>query len=130
MILAGGERNFAAQVGRGDLQPQIAVMLGHHAVHGVVEHNVRLTGGKPRFDQFLEQAARIDRAADFAGLGAAQMEFLAIAHRMHEFIGQQHAVVQVQRLAVEITRRLADFQELLDLRMADIQITGRRPAPQ
>src|SRR3546814_17000731 len=39
-------------------------------------------------------------------------------------------LVQVERLAVEIARRFADFEELLDLGMRDVGIAGRRAAPQ
>ena len=39
-------------------------------------------------------------------------------------------MVEVQRLAVEVARRLADFEELLDLRVADVEIAGGRAAPQ
>ena len=109
VIFAGGQGDFAAQVRRGHLQPQIAVMLRHHAVHGVVEDDVWLAGGEARFDQLLEQAARVHRAAHLAGLGAAQVEFLAVAYGLHELVGQQHAVVQVQSLAVEIATGFADL---------------------
>ena len=112
------------------MRPEIAVMLGHHPVHRVGEDDIGLAGGQPRFDQLLEQRARIDRGAHRAVLGAAQVELRARADRFHEFVGQQHAVVQVQRLAVEIARRLADFEEFLDFRVADIEIAGRRAAPQ
>src|SRR3546814_21060399 len=39
-------------------------------------------------------------------------------------------MMQVQRLAIEVARRLADLQKLLDLRMGDIEITGCRAATQ
>src|SRR3546814_3943639 len=39
-------------------------------------------------------------------------------------------MMQVQRLAIEVARRLADLQKLLDLRMGDIEITGCRAAAQ
>ena len=105
-------------------------MLGHHSIYRVGKDDIGLAGGKTRLDQFLEQAARIDGRADFAGLGAFQVETGAIANRFHEVIGQQHAVMQVQRLAVEIAAGLADFQEFLDFGMRDIEIARRRTAPQ
>jgi hypothetical protein len=92
-------------------------MLGHHAVHRVGEHEIGLARGQTHFDQLLEQAAGIDLAANTAVLGRFQGEFGAVAHGFHEFIGQQHAVVQVERLAVEVARRLADFEEFLDFRV-------------
>ncbi len=49
---------------------------------------------------------------------------------MHEFVGDVDAVMQVEALAVEIAGGLADFQELLDLRMGDVEIDRRRAAPQ
>ncbi len=42
----------------------------------------------------------------------------------------EHAVVQVERLAVEVARRLADFEELLDLRVRDVEVAGGRAAAQ
>ena len=39
-------------------------------------------------------------------------------------------MVEVQCLAVEIARRLADLEELLDLGVRDVEIAGRRTAPQ
>jgi hypothetical protein len=117
VVDAGRQGDFRAQVRGRNLEPQIAVMLGHHAVHGVGEDDVGLARGKAGFDQLLEQRTRIDRAAHRAVLRATQLELRAGAHRFHELVGDQHAVVQVQRLAVEIARRLADFEELLDLRV-------------
>src|SRR3546814_3759819 len=38
--------------------------------------------------------------------------------------------MQVQRLAVEVAAGLADFEELLDFGMRDVEIAGRRAAPQ
>ncbi len=130
MIDPGRQGDFRAQVRGRDLEPELAVMLRHHPVHCVGEDDIGLAGGQPRLDQLLEQRARIDRGAHRIILGAAQVELGSIAHRFHEFVGEQHAVVEVQGLAVEIARRLADFEELLDLGVADIEIAGRRAAPQ
>ena len=105
-------------------------MLGHHPVHGVGEHDVGLSGGQPGLDQFLEQRARIDRGADRAVARRLQVKRRAFAHRRHEIVGDQHTMVQVQRLAVEIARGLADFEELLDLGVADVEIAGGRTTPQ
>ena len=105
-------------------------MRGHHPVHRIGKDDIGLARGQPGFHQLLEQCPGIDLAAHRTILGAFQLPFAAIAHRFHEGIGQQHAVMQVQRLAVEIARWLADFEELLDFRVADIKITGRRTAPQ
>jgi hypothetical protein len=38
--------------------------------------------------------------------------------------------MEVQRLAVEVAGRLADFEELLDFRVRDVEIAGGRTAPQ
>ena len=105
-------------------------MLGHRPVHCVGEDDIGLAGGQTRLDQFLEQRAGIDRGADGAVLGAAQMEFAAGGDCFHEIVGEQHAVMQVERLAVEIARGFADFEEFLDLRVADIEIACRRASPQ
>src|SRR4029434_2134566 len=38
--------------------------------------------------------------------------------------------MEVERLAVEVARGLADLEELLDLGMRDVEIAGGRAAPQ
>jgi len=60
VVAAGRERDLRAQVRGRDLEPELAVMLRHHPVHGVGEHDVGLAGGEAGLDQLLEQAARID----------------------------------------------------------------------
>ncbi len=105
-------------------------MLGHRPVHLVDEDDVRLAGRKPGLDQLLEQAARIDRAALRAVTRRAKHELGAVPHRLHELIGDEHAVVQVQRLAVEVAARLPDLEELLDFRVRDVEVAGGRAAPQ
>ena len=130
MVAAGWQGDFRAEVRRRYLQAQIAVMLWHRVVHGVAENDVRLTSCKAGFNELLEQCPRVDGAADFAGLGAAQMEFVTSAYGFHERIGQQHTMVQVQRLTVEVTRWLTDFEEFFDFRMADIKIARRRATAQ
>ena len=130
MVAARGQRDFRAEVGGRNLQPQIAVMLGHRRVHMVAEHDVRLAGGEAGFDQLLEQRARIDLTAFRAVLGAAQRPFAASADAFHEFVGDEDAVVEVQRLAVEVSARFADFEEFLDFRVAHIEIAGRRATTQ
>src|SRR5690606_11709105 len=54
----------------------------------------------------------------------------AIAHRLHEGVADQYPVMEVERLAVEVAGRLPDLEELLDLRVGDIEVAGRRAAPQ
>src|SRR3546814_8447435 len=121
MVAAGGEGDFAAQVRGGDLETQVAVMLGHHAVHLVDEDDVGLAGREARFDELLEQAARVDGAADALVLGAAEVELGAVADGFHELVGDEDAVVQVERLAIEVARGFADLEKLLDLGMRDVE---------
>jgi hypothetical protein len=130
MVDAGGQGDFRAQVRGRDLEAQFTMMRGHHAVHRVVEDDIGLARGEAHFDQLLEQRARIELVAHRAVLGAAQGKFGAVAHGFHEFVGQQHAVVQVEGLAVEVARRLADFEELLDLGVRDVEVAGRRATAQ
>ena len=105
-------------------------MLGHRLVHRVDEDDVRLAGREAGLDQLLEQRAGIDLAALRPVLGAAQRELGAFAHGFHELVGDEHAVVQVERLAVEVARGFADLEELLDLRMRDVEVAGGRAAAQ
>ncbi len=130
MVLAGRQRDLAAQVGGGDLEAEVAVMLGHRRVHRVDEDDIGLAGRETGLDQLLEQRASVDRAALRAVPGAAQGELGAVAHGLHELVADQHAVVEVQRLAVEVARRLADFEELLDLGVRDVEVAGSRAAPE
>ena len=120
-----------AQVRGRDLEAEVAVMLGHRPVHLVDEDDVGLAGREAGLDQLLEQASarrRVPRTD--AVLGRLQVELGAVADRFHELVGDQHAVVEVERLAVEVARRLADLEELLDLGMRDVEIAGGRAAPQ
>ena len=105
-------------------------MLGHRLVHRVDEDDVRLAGRQPGLDQLLEQRAGIDLAALGPVLGAAQDELVAFADRCHELVGDEHAVMEVERLAVEVAARLADLEELLDLGVRDVEVAGGRAAPQ
>ena len=105
-------------------------MLWHRIVHGVAEDDVGLARCKAGFHQLLEQGACVNGAAYFACLGAAQVEFFASADGLHKFVGQQYAMVQVQRLTVEIARWFADFEEFFDFGVADVQIASRRSATQ
>src|SRR5690606_32160982 len=63
-------------------------------------------------------------------LRAGEVPFLAVADGFHEGVGDQHAVVPAERLAVEIARGFADLEELLDLRVAAVEVTRRRTAAQ
>ena len=63
-------------------------------------------------------------------LGERRPNGIAVAHRIHELVGDVDAVVEVQGLAVEVARGFADFQELLDLRVVDVEIDRRRAAAQ
>ena len=95
-------------------------MLGHHAVHRVGEHDVRLARCKARFNELLEERARhrlclrtLNRHfGDLQGQTPAPF-----AYRLHERVGDQNTVVQVERLTVEVARGLTDFEEFFDLRM-------------
>jgi hypothetical protein len=83
-------------------EAKIALMLGHGAVHMVDEDDIGLAGGQPGFDDFGEQPARIDGLPLFARFRADQIPAGAVAHRFHERISDQHAMVQVQGFSVEI----------------------------
>src|SRR6476659_2628670 len=103
-------------------------MLWHRLVHSVDEDDVRLPGREAGLDQLLAQRARVDLAALAPVLGRAQDELFASGHRLHELVGDQHALVKVERLAVEVARRFADFEELLDLWVRDVEVAGGRAA--
>src|SRR3546814_13574350 len=79
---------------------------------------------KPVFDQLLEQRAGIHLGALGTILRRHQIPGRALAHRLHEGVGDQHAVMQVQRLAVEVVAGLADFEELLVFGMRDVAIAS------
>src|SRR3546814_19308294 len=63
---------------------------------------------KPGFEQLLEQRAGIHLGALRTILRRHQIPGRAVAPRLHEGVGDQHAVMQVQRLAVEVAAGLAD----------------------
>ena len=75
-----------------------------------------------------ERASTLPRT--LPSFGRLQLELRAFAHRFHELVGDEHAVVQVERLAVEVARRFADLEELLDLGVRDVEVAGGRAAAQ
>src|SRR5262249_24047700 len=129
MVLAGGESDLAGEIGGGNLEPKLALMPRHGAVHRIDEEEIRLASLQPRLQDALPELAGVDLAHDRIGLGAAQREAGALAHRMHERIGDVDAVMQIEALAVEVAGRLADFQKLFDLGMMDVEIDRGRAAP-
>jgi hypothetical protein len=105
-------------------------MLRHRLVHGVDEDDVRLARREARLDQLLEQGAGIDLAADASVLRALELELGAVPDGSHELVGDEHAMVQVERLAVEVARGLPDLEEFLDLGVIDVEVAGGRTATQ
>ena len=94
-------------------------------VHGVTKDDVRFTRGKARFNDFLEERTRVNGRADAAVLGADEVPFSAAAHGLHEGVSDENAVVEVQSLAVEIARCLADFEEFFNFGVVDVKIDRR-----
>src|SRR5579864_4155051 len=105
-------------------------MLGHRPVHGVDEDDVGLARREARLDQLLEQGASVDLASLRTVARASKREFRAVANGLHELVGDEHSVVKVECLTVEVAARLPDLEELLDLGVRDVEIAGSRAAPQ
>ena len=99
-------------------------------VHCVGEDQIGLAGLQADFQNLLPQRPCINIADRLAGLWRAHGEFFTIADRFHELVGDRDAVVEVERLAVEIAGGLADFEKFFDLGVVDIEIDRRRAAPQ
>ena len=120
-----------AQVGLAHLQAQLALVLRHGPVHGVGEDQVGLAGLQAQLAGSSATArGRRPRARPRWSLGERRPNVRAVAHRLHELVGDRDAVVQVQRLAVEVAGGFADLEELLDLRVVDVEIDRRRAAAQ
>ena len=114
------------------LQAGQLLMLGQRAVHVVAEDQVRLAGLDPR-GQDADPQARAPRCVRTTApsFGRAQRPVLVGLDRAHEGVGDQDAVMQVERLAVRIAAGgAADLDELLDLGMRDRQIDRGRAAAQ
>jgi hypothetical protein len=62
VVLAGGERDLAAEVRRRDLQPQLALVPRHGAVHCVDEQEIGLAGLQPRLQDALPELPGVDLA--------------------------------------------------------------------
>src|SRR3546814_6599371 len=45
-----------------------------------------------------------------------------------DLVGDEDAVVEIERLAVEVARGFADLEKLLDLGMRDVEVAGGRAA--
>ena len=105
-------------------------MLRHGAVHGVGKNQIGLAGLQANFQDLLPERPGIDLLDDLIGLGGPQAKEVAVAHGFHKGVGDRDAVMQVERLAIEVAGRFADFQEFFDLGMMDVEIDRRGPAPQ
>ena len=131
MVDAGRQRDLAAQVRGLDLEAGQLVMLGPGVVHVVDEDQVGLAGLDARRQDADPQVAGRDLALHRAVLGADQRPFLVVLDGAHEGVGDQQAMMEVERLAVGIAAgRAADFDEFLDLGMVDRQVAGGRTAAQ
>ena len=131
MVGPGRQGDLAAQVRHPDLEPGELVMLGRRAVHMVDEDEIGLAGLDPAGQQPDPQRTRLDAADNRLVLGADERPFLVVLDRAHEGVGDDHAVMQIQRLAVGVAAgRAADLDELLDLGVVDADIDRRGAAPE
>ena len=125
------QRDLRAQVRGLHLEPGQLVVLGPGVVHVVGVDDVGLAGLDPRREDAYPQRPRRDLLHQRAVFRRNQRPFLIRLDRAHEGVGQQHAVVQVQRLAIRIaTGGAADFDEFLDLGVLDRDVDRGRPTPQ
>ena len=103
-------------------------MLRPRIVHVVGIDDVGLTSFDARGQDANPKAPRGDLLHQRAILGRNQRPFLIRFHSAHEGIGDQHALMEIERLAIRITAgRTAHFHEFFDFRVVHWQITGRRP---
>ena len=131
MILAGGQRDFGAEVRGFDFEAGELVMLGPRVVHGVLVDDVGLAGFDARGKKPDPERAGGDGFLDRLVPGAQQCPFGIRLDGAHEGVGDEDAVMEVQRLAVRIAAgRAAHFHEFLDLGMIDRQVDRRRAATQ
>jgi hypothetical protein len=121
MVEAGVQHDLRAQVRLAHLEAELLLVSRHRVVHGVGEEQVGLAGLQAELEDFLPELAGVDLFHDFAGLRRRSWNG-ASGDGLHELVGDVDAVVEVQRLAVEVARGFADFEELLDLRVVDVEI--------
>ena len=108
-------------MGLGHLQPELALVGWHGIVHCVREQQVWLAGLNAQFKDFLPDLAGVDLAQWLAGFWRQKLELVIILDRFHERIGDVDAMVQVERLPVEVTGWFAHFQKFFNFR-----VVGRR----
>ena len=102
-------------------------MLRPRIIHVVGIDDVGLTSLDSRGQDANPKAPCGDLLHQRAILGRHQRPFLIRFHRAHEGIGDQHALMQVERLAIRITAgRATHFQEFFDFRVIHWQIASRR----
>ena len=107
------------------------VMLGNGAVHMIDEDHVRLAGLDAGGQDPDPEVARRHLALDGPVLRADQGPFFVLFDRAHEGIGEQNAVMQVERLAVRVAAGgPAQLDELLHFRMIDGNVDGGAAAAQ
>ena len=117
MVDAGRQRDFRAQVRCRDLQAELDLVLRHRFVHSVDEDNVRLAGAQACFDDFLEEMTSIDLAALLIVLRRYEIEHAVVLDSLHEFVGQQNAVVEVQCTAIVVAAWFTQLDEFDDFRV-------------
>ena len=130
VVAPGVQHDLGAQVRLFDLQAQVALVRRHLAVHRVREDQIGLAGLHADVEQLGPQRTGVDGLQNRAVLGRFQVEGSADLDRLHELVGDVDAVVQVQGLAVEVARGFADLQELLDLRVVDVEVHSGRTTAQ
>ena len=103
-------------------------MLRPRIIHMVGIDDVGLTGFDARGQDANPKAPCGDLLHQRAILGRHQRPFLIRFHSAHEGIWDQHALMEIKRLAIRITAGWAThFQEFFNLRVVHWQIASRRP---
>ena len=102
-------------------------MLRPRIIHVVGIDDVGLTGFDTRGQDANPKAPRGDLLHQRAILGRHQRPFLIRFHSAHEGIGDQHALMKIERLAIRITAGwAAHFQKFFDFRVIHRQVASRR----
>ena len=130
VVAARRQQDLAAEIRLPHGEARRTLMWREMPIRRIDEQQIGLAGLEPCLEQALPQEARGDFAQPLAGVWAAQRERLVVAHCVHELVGDADAVMQVQALAIEVARRFADLDELLDLGVVHVDVDGRRAAPQ
>ena len=129
-LVGDGQHDLSAQVAGLDRHTLLALERCHGLRRRVGPQQIGLARLEAGLEDLGPQLLGVHPAKHLVGLRRAQPVLGPVSDGLHEGVVDRHTVVDVQRLAVGVAVRLPDAEELLDLRVEDVEVDCSRPAAQ